>query len=408
MEALRMKARKSKFRVSAEAAACVWFGYLLLQPGWVFSQVPFYQGKTITVISGQEPGGTADMRLKALLPYLKKHIPGQPNLVPEYMPGGGGRKAGNYIYRTARPDGLTLGFPPGGFIMFAVLGETGVDYDLDKFTFFGTPESDDHYVFLTRRETHLNSIEKLQNASGVRVGGHSVGHIIYTLGRVFAYLLRLREPKFITGFSGPELDQAVMRGEVDARVNRVATILQRNPEWVEKKMADFQAIIQIPKGAKHPRFSHLPEIESFAKSDKERRLLDINRAFRITGATFITPPGAPKERVQILREAITKVFRDPEFAKDYKKIVGEEPSPLMPDEFDAVIRKLPRDREDVELFKKSPAPVRYPSIEIVGPWEYPVPSFGFRVSRFECRNFKLGTRNSSLPRPEARSAIVLR
>jgi tripartite-type tricarboxylate transporter receptor subunit TctC len=81
-------------------------------------------------------------------------------------------------------------------------------------------------------------------------------------------------------------------------------------------------------------------------------LLDINRAFRITGATFITPPGAPKERVQILREAITKVFRDPEFAKDYKKIVGEEPSPLMPDEFDAVIRKLPRDREDVELFKK--------------------------------------------------------
>jgi hypothetical protein len=74
---------------------------------------------------------------------------------------------------------------------------------------------------------------------------------------VFAYLLRLREPKFITGFSGPELDQAVMRGEVDARVNRVATILQRNPEWVEKKMADFQAIIQIPKGAKHLRFSHL-------------------------------------------------------------------------------------------------------------------------------------------------------
>jgi tripartite-type tricarboxylate transporter receptor subunit TctC len=352
MEVLRMKARKCRFRVSVEAVIYLWFGYLLLQPSWVFSQVPFYQGKTITVISGQEPGGTGDMRLKALLPYLKKHIPGQPNLVPEYMPGGGGRKAANYVYRTARADGLTLGFPPGGFIVFAVLGETGVDYDLDKFTFFGTPESDDHYVFLTRREANLNSIDKLQSATGVRVGGHSVGHTIYTLGRVFAYLLRLREPKFITGFSGPELDQAVQRGEVDARVNRVATILQRNPEWVEKKMVDFQAILQIPKGAKHPRFSHLPEIESFAKSDKERRLLEINRAFRITGATFITPPGAPKERVQILREAISKVFKDPEFSKDYKKLVGEEPSPLMPEEFDAVIKKLPRDREDVELFKK--------------------------------------------------------
>jgi tripartite-type tricarboxylate transporter receptor subunit TctC len=343
---------KTKFRVSAEVAAYVWFGYLLLQPSWVFSQVPFYQGKTITVISGQEPGGTGDMRLKAVLSYLKKHIPGQPNLVPEYMPGGGGRKAANYIYRTARPDGLTLGFPPGGFIMFAVLGETGVNYDLDKFTFFGTPESNDHYVFLTRGEANLNSIEKLQSVTGVRIGGHSVGHTIYTLGRLFAYLLRLREPKFVTGFSGPELYAAVERGELDARVSRVATILQRNPEWVENKMVDFQAILQIPKEAKHPRLAHVPEIESFAKSARERRLIEINRAFMMAGATFITPPGVPPERVQILREAITKVFKDPEFYKDYKKMVGEEPSPLTPEEFDAVMKKLPRDREDVELFKK--------------------------------------------------------
>ena len=352
LEVLRMKARKSKSRVFVAAVAYLWFGYLLLQPGWVFSQVPFYQGKTITVISGQEPGGTGDMRLKALLPYLKKHIPGQPNLLPEYMPGGGGRKAANYMYRTARADGLTLGFPPGGFIMFAVLGETGVDYDLNKFTFFGTPESNDHYVFLTRRDANLNSIEKLQSATGVRVGGQSVGHTVYTLGRVFAYLLRLREPKFITGFSGPELYTAVQRGEVDSRVSRVATILQRNPEWVEKKMVDFQAILQIPKEAKHPRFAHVPEIESFAKSDKERRLLEINRAFMMTGATFITPPGVPEARVQILREAIGKVFKDPEFYKAYTKMVGEEPSPLMPEEFDKVMKQLPRDREDVELFKK--------------------------------------------------------
>src|SRR5262245_58807198 len=192
--------RKNKFKVSTQVAAYVWLGCLLLQPSSVFPQVPFYQGKTITVISGQEPGGTGDMRLKSLLPYLKKHIPGQPNLLPEYMPGGGGRKAANYMYRTARAAGLTLGFPPAGFIMFAVRGETGVYSDLDQFTFFGSPESNDHYVFLTRQEANLNSIEKLQNAIGVRVGGHSVGHTIYPLGRVFAYLLRLREPKFITGF----------------------------------------------------------------------------------------------------------------------------------------------------------------------------------------------------------------
>jgi len=213
-----MKAKNIGFERRVDAAAYTLFIFLLLRPDHVVAQVPFYQGKTIAVISGQEPGGTGDLRLKAILPHLKKHIPGQPNIVPEYMPGGGGRKAANYIYRTARADGLTIGFPPSGFILAAVLGETGVDYDLDKFTFFGTPEAEDHYVFLTRKEANLNTLEKLRAASGMRIGGQSVGHSIYTLARMFAYLLRLKEPKFITGYSGPEMDQAILRGELDARI----------------------------------------------------------------------------------------------------------------------------------------------------------------------------------------------
>jgi tripartite-type tricarboxylate transporter receptor subunit TctC len=324
--------------------------------GWqaapAFSQNPFYQGKTITVISGQAPGGTGDLRLKAILPHLKKHIPGQPNIVAEYMPGGGGRKAANYIYRTARADGLTIGFPPSGFISAAVLGEGGVDYDLDKFTFFGTPESEDHYVFLTRRDANLSTLDKLRAASGVRIGGQSVGHSIYILARMFAYLFRLKEPKFITGYSGPEMDQAVERGELDARVNRIPSLLQRNADWIEKKFVDFHAVLQIPRGRTHPRFAHLPEIDSFAKTEKEHRLLEINRAFRIASATFITPPGTPPDKVQILRDAIIRTYKDIEFVKDYTKIVGEEPSPVMPDEFEQLIRKLPRDPEDVDLFKR--------------------------------------------------------
>ena len=347
-----MKTNNDGYKGRVDAVACALFIFLLLRPDHVLAQVPFYQGKAITVISGQEPGGTGDLRLKALLPYLKKHLPGHPNIIPEYMPGGGGLKAANYIYRTARADGLTIGFPPSGFILAAVLGETGVDYDLDKFTFFGTPEAEDHYVFLTRKEANLNTLEKLRAASGMRIGGQSVGHSIYTLARMFAYLLRLKEPKFITGYSGPEMDQAILRGELDARVNRIPTLLQRSPEWIEKKLVDFHVILQIPRGSTHPRFAHLPELESFAKTDKERRLLEINRAFRIASATFITPPGTPKERVQTLREAVSGVYKDPEFFKEYKKFVGEEPSPVMPDEFDAIIKKLPRDAEDVDLFKK--------------------------------------------------------
>jgi putative tricarboxylic transport membrane protein len=77
-------------------------------------------------------GGIGDMRRKALFPFLQKYIPGNPTIVSEYMPGSGGRKAANYIYRTARPDGLTIGGLSASVVTTAVLDTAGVQYDLDK------------------------------------------------------------------------------------------------------------------------------------------------------------------------------------------------------------------------------------------------------------------------------------
>jgi tripartite-type tricarboxylate transporter receptor subunit TctC len=347
-----MNTNRHKVSIRAGAVVCASALFLVCQPHAALPQAPFYQGKTITVIAGQEAAGLGALRLRTILPYLKKHIPGQPNIVPEYMPGGGGRKAANYIYRTARPDGLTLGYPPSGFIQAAVLNEPGVDYELDKFNFYGTAESEDYYIFLTRRESNLGTLDRLRAASGIRIGGQTVGHSIYTLARLFSYLLGLKEPKFVTGYSGPEMYQALLRGELDARVSSVPSFLQRYPEWIEKKLVDIHVILQIPKARTHPRFAHLPELETFARNDRERRVLEIYRSFSIAGATFITPPGTPPERVRILRDAITAAYKDPEFLRDYKKITGEAPSPLMPDDFDEIIKKLPRSPEDVDLFKK--------------------------------------------------------
>lgn len=346
-----MRLKKYHFRFSAELV----FGALLslsLLPSHASAQAPFYQGKTITIIQGREPGGTGDMRVRAVIPFLRKYIPGQPNVVSEFMPGGGGRKAANHIFRGVKPDGLTLGNVGAGLVANAILGQTGVQYDLDKLLYLGSPNSATQYVFLTRREAGLNNLEKLRAASGIRIGAQTVGHDIYINGRLFAYLLGLKEAKFVTGYSGPEVDVALMRGEVDARANLADTIAQRTPDWLEKGLVDFHAIVEIPKGEKHPRFANLPELESFAKSDKEKKLLSVFRSFRLTGSPYILPPGTPRERVEILQEAIRKTFKDSEFHKEFKKLTGDDPTPLMPEAHDKAIRELPRDPEIVELFKK--------------------------------------------------------
>src|SRR5919109_5534601 len=96
---------------------------LALVPVSAPSQTSFFQGKTITIIQGRDPGGTGDLRVKALFPYLHKHIPGNPTIVSEYMPGGGSRKAANHIFRTARPDGLTIGNFSSAMVSLAILGE---------------------------------------------------------------------------------------------------------------------------------------------------------------------------------------------------------------------------------------------------------------------------------------------
>jgi tripartite-type tricarboxylate transporter receptor subunit TctC len=330
----------------AVAALCLFFAAQL------HAQTPFYQGKTLTVINGNEPGGTGDLRMRAVLPFFKKHIPGSPTVVAEYMPGGGGRKVANHIYAAARADGLTMAFPPGGFVSYAIFKETGVNYEINKLIFVGSPESATQYVFLTRKEAGLNSLEKLRAATGVRVGAQSVGHTIYIVGRLFAHVLRLKEPKFITGYSGPELDIVLTRGEIDARPNIPDTILKRSPEFIKKNTVDFHAMLEIPKGDHHPQFKHLPEISDIAATDLDRKVLTLFRSMRLVGSPFILPPATPKDRVEILREAFRKTIADPEFRTEFKKLLGDEPTPLTGEAMEKAIHELPIEQSVIEFFKQ--------------------------------------------------------
>jgi hypothetical protein len=343
-----MKTNELRTQMTASATLCA---LVILFSTPAYSQTPFYQGKTITLLHGRAPGGSGDYRVRAVLPFLQKYIPGNPTFVHEYMDGGGGRKAANHIFTMARTDGLVIGNVGGGVVANAVLGETGVQYDLDKLPFIGSPYSATHYVFATRRELGLTNLEKLRAATGIRIGAQSVGHTNYTIGRIFAALLGLKDSKYVTGYSIPERDAALLRGEIDAIAN-TDDFYARNPHWIDQKLVDFHAVMEIPKGLKHPLFSRQPDIENFAKTERGRKVLSLFRLFRLSGSPFIIPPVTQKDRAEIIKEALRKTFKDPEFFKEYKKVVGEEPTPLLPEENERAIRELPRDPETIELFKK--------------------------------------------------------
>jgi tripartite-type tricarboxylate transporter receptor subunit TctC len=340
---------RMRYSSSVFALAVLLYPVILLEP--VFSQTDFYLGKTVTVIISTAPGGTGDLRIKALLPFLRKHIPGNPTLVAEYMDGGGGRKAANYLFRNARADGLTVGAMGSGIVGLHIMRESGVMYDIDKFIYLGAPETVGHQIIYTRKDLGLSNLEKLRAKPGIRIGAQSVGHVSYIAGRFFAYFMDLKEPKFIAGYTAPEVDAALLRGELDARANLATSALRRNPEWLEKGLMDFHAIMDVPKGSKHPRLGHLPEIESFIKSEREKKLIDMWRVFRLVGSPYVLPPGTPKERVDALQEAMRKALKDPDFHREFQKLVGDEVEPLMPEELTKTIRDVPRDPEVIDVLR---------------------------------------------------------
>src|SRR5262245_26404896 len=263
--------QECRFNCAALSFTIVVSSFLCFAPRG-FAQAPFYQGKTITVIQGREPGGTGDLRARTITQFLQKYIPGNPTIIHEYMGGGGGLRASNHIFSAARADGLTVGSVSSGLLSSAVLGNPGVKYQLEKFHYLGAADAGGHYVFYTRKEAGITNLEKLRAASGVRIGAQSVGHSNYNIGRLLALLLPLKDARFVTGYASPEIDAALLRGEVDSRFNQSHSVLQQHPEWLEKGLMDFHVVLEIPKGEKSPKFAHLPELESFARNEKDRQL----------------------------------------------------------------------------------------------------------------------------------------
>lgn len=333
--------------------AMVWFAMVFgLMPNLLWAQPDFYHGKLITLVQDSTPGGVGQLRTQALIPVLQKHIPGNPKIVIQFMPGAGGRKAANHLYSMAANDGLTIGRVSSGLVTGAILGLPGVQYDLHKFIYLGSGQSEGSHVFFTRKEAGLNTLDKLKAAKGVRVGGQSVGHSNYVVARLFAWLLDLRDPRFVVGFSGAEMDAALLQGELDARANSAETVVQRTPDFIKQGMMHFHGVAEFPRGHRfsHPAFDGLPALHTLATTDREKSVVSMFMAFMQFTQAFVLPPGTPENRVKIMKDAFRKSLKDPEFHENWKKMTRADASPLMPEELEELVKTIPRDPEDVKLY----------------------------------------------------------
>src|SRR5215510_2904461 len=189
-------------------------GVLVSAGGDVGHAQTFYEGKTVRINVGFAAGGGYDTYARLISRHLGKHIPGNPTLIVENMPGAGSLIAANQLYKVAKPDGLTLAHFNGVLFLGQVLGQPGIEFDGRKFELIGAAVKEDVVCAMTKA-SGVTSLEKWMAAkTPVKLGGVAPGAAPDNTARILKAALGL-PVQLVSGYKGTsEIRLAAEGGEV--------------------------------------------------------------------------------------------------------------------------------------------------------------------------------------------------
>ncbi len=305
------------------------------QPAWAQTAADFYRGKTLNLIVGYSPGGGYDTYTRILARHLGKHIPGNPTIVVQNMPGAGSLKLANYLYNVAPKDGATIGTFSRGMAMEPLIGGVNAQFDSTKFTWLGSGTNETS-VFVAWHTSPVKTWNDLITKT-FTVGGEGSGSDpdIYALLLKNAFGVKL---KLITGYPGTaEIAIALERGEVDTRASWSWTSLKTlKPDWLAQKKINMPVQLSLTQGVD---LKDVPLITEFATNDTQRQMLKLILSRQEMARPYAAPPGIPEDRKAALRKAFDDAWADPELLADMKAR-GQEVNPVSGPALDRLIAEL--------------------------------------------------------------------
>jgi tripartite-type tricarboxylate transporter receptor subunit TctC len=324
--------------------------------GSVAAADDFYRGRTIAFIIGSAPGGGYDTYSRLVASHLGRHLEGAPTILPQNMPGAGGVRAANYLYNIAPKDGTAIGMVDEalflnqvlglqetvadatrlgwlGGLFHRMLGTQGTKTDAIKFNWIGRilPNS---AVLFVRREAGVRRIEDAFDKQLIVSASGTASRLNWTvLKNIFGMKF-----KIVSGYQGSnESLLALMRGEADALSMPWSILRITGEELIRENKINLLLQTGAEKDADLPE---IPRMIDLARSDEERRLLELFASPSIIGRSVLAPPGTSVERVAALRNAFAAMIRDPIFLGDVNK-ARLELHPLSGEELQAAIAGAP-------------------------------------------------------------------
>ena len=324
--------------------------------GWssnLYAQAPFYKGKTIRIVAGM--GDVYEVWARLFAQYMGKHIPGNPNIIVQGMPGAGSLIAANYVYNVAKPDGLTLGATTSTLYFDQLIGRKEVQFDWSMFTWVGSPVRNEYMVYM-RADTPYQTIEDIRGATEPpKCGATGTTSSAYYLPKLFEETLGLKF-RIVTGYAGGgDIDLAVERGEVQCRPMTIEAFFAREPFLTWHKTGFVRAIIQTGR-KRNPKLPDVPTVyglmDQYKTPEGSRRLATVILSGGALGRPLLGTPGIPPDRVTILREAYAQTLRDPDFLAEVKRRKYEL-EPISGEEMEALAKEvIAQPPEVIERMKK--------------------------------------------------------
>ncbi len=272
-----------------------------------------FRGKTIRILLPTLPGGGRSLYALPFTATFGRHIPGNPTVLPAFMPGAGGSTAVNNAYSVAAPDGLTLVSPLASVITAQAVGDESVKYDAGKFHWIGRI-TDGTRIFFVSSRVRARTIADFRNRETV-VGATGRASETFMNASFMNKIFGTRF-KIVTGYqSAGKMNMSVESGETEGAFTTWNDIKTYHPDWLREDKITVPLQIAMTK---HPDLPDVPLLLDLAENEADRDLIAFMSSPTQMGQSYAAPPGVPAPVVAALRKAFDETMQDPAFVEKLK------------------------------------------------------------------------------------------